>query len=401
MKNILKTKTLLFLALCTISSNLMSAETLVDAFKNAKFSGKLKSFYYSKDFNYNDDSTWANGGNLNMLTDDYYGLKFGANLQTSHIFDSKNNGNLNKLDIQGSNLNEAYLMYTYKNTTFKGGRQDLVSPLSQNSKSDIITDSYEAYALINTDLPNTVLVLGHIAKYMPQYNSTGNIGKYDQIQNVVGVKNAKAYTFILHNESIKNLNINFQLGTSTKFHKLAYFDGTYNFNGNLKSYLSAQMYYTKWDDISKHPAPFLAIQSDQSNSLIGLKFGANIKNIDLSAAVTKTGKTGLVWHGYGDGSYYQYTATSQSKGKLAFEEDTIAYKVSASTSIKNFNTKISYANFNVGAINSDLDEINLSLGYKFNGSFKGLNTSIDYSILNYENNINDNNSLEIKVIYSF
>ena len=35
MKNILKTKTLLFLALCTISSNLMSAETLVDAFKNA------------------------------------------------------------------------------------------------------------------------------------------------------------------------------------------------------------------------------------------------------------------------------------------------------------------------------------------------------------------------------
>lgn len=210
MKNIAKLSLVTAITLSSMATLANANETLADAFTNGKIKGEIKSVYSSSNFlgkAKSDDITTV-GGSLGYLTGDFYGFRTGATLQVSHVITDDNNNNVFKddLDASGAVLSEAYLDYKLANTSAKAGRQFVYTPLVSTaidgkSSERLIKDSFEAYLLTNTDIPDTTIVAGYVDKYQAQANA-GDL-KFDQYKD-------GAYTFYIKNNSIENLELQAQ-----------------------------------------------------------------------------------------------------------------------------------------------------------------------------------------------
>jgi hypothetical protein len=62
-------------------------------------------------------------------------------------------------------IGEAFVQYQRGNTTFKGGRQKIDTPLAGTDDARMVPNLFEGYLLINKDVPNTTLIAGHITKF--------------------------------------------------------------------------------------------------------------------------------------------------------------------------------------------------------------------------------------------
>jgi len=166
-----------YIALSVIAFGLISsvnaAEDLTTMFSEGKVSGQIREFSISRSVqdtrtnsSANDDYTRnanAIGGYLKYETADYKGLNFGAAFYTSNGFllGDKDDGHdtdptlLGKDNESYSILGEAYLQFKYENTTFKGGRQKLNTPMMGADDARMIPNLFEAYTLTNTDIADT------------------------------------------------------------------------------------------------------------------------------------------------------------------------------------------------------------------------------------------------------
>ncbi|MDD5203729.1 MAG: OprD family outer membrane porin [Sulfurimonas sp.] len=161
--------------LSALSAN--AAEDLSSMFSEGKTSGQIRTFYINRDDTTKDDKQIATavGGHLKFETAAYEGLSVGAALYTTNrILDDLETDsmgpNTTLLKNDGSSyslLGEAYLQYKRGNTTFKGGRQKLDTPLAGSDDARMLPNLFEAYLLINTDLPNTTLIGGHVTSFAP------------------------------------------------------------------------------------------------------------------------------------------------------------------------------------------------------------------------------------------
>lgn len=404
MKKIAKISLVAALAIAGLSSNVYAADSIKEAFSNAKVKGDIKTYYFAQTFDnettaLKDSSIWVNGGSLNFVSDSFMGLVFGSTFQTSHVADiddkgtsSRTNGSIN---ASGSVLSEAYLSYTLDNTTLKAGRQFISTPLLAGSGSRMIKESFEAALLVNTDLPQTTIVAGKISKYQTRTDKSsysdnsfvantkssgdGSPGKFNNIGE------DGAWTIYVKNNSIDNLNIRAQYVTIDKVADLLYVDSKFKIG---TAYLAAQYYGTAYDS---------SFSTADDASLLGFKIGTKVAGVDLFAGYTTTGDSGVA-RGIGQGAYSQYTATTKTAGATAFKADTDAYQVGAGYTFASLKTKIRYSSFDVEAGTDDLDEITINLEYKFS---KELKAQIDYSILDYENDAKDATDLRTRLIYSF
>ncbi len=195
-----------------LTTPLLASDSLDDAFKNGKVNGEIKSAYVNSNFlgNTKDDSLTAAGGKLSYVTGDFYGLKAGSTFQASTVLNDDFNNSavsprVNYFDASGAVLSEAYLDYKISNTSLKAGRQFIQTPLVSSgndgkSSEAIVKDSFEAYLLTNTDIPNTTIVTGYVDKYQGQSDGIGNVGKFENFED-------GAYTVYLKNNSIENLTL--------------------------------------------------------------------------------------------------------------------------------------------------------------------------------------------------
>ena len=378
------------------SSSLFAAESISEAFTNGKFKGELKSFYYVQTFDSpskKDSSIWANGGSFNYVTDSYKGIKLGGTFQTSHVTSIDDDSSVTKstMDAQGSVLSEAYFQYNLNNTTFKGGRQFVKTPLLAGSGSRLIKESFEAYLLANTDIPNTTIVAGKVTKYQQRTDFTttapftstnasanGGPGEFEKI-GTDGIN-----TIYIKNTSIPNLTAQFQYADAVDIADLIYVDAKYNFG---PAYVAAQYYDTNYD-----------ASTSQDSSMYGLKIGAKIQDINLFAGYTSTDDDGDVVRGLGQGAYAQYTATTKTAGANAFKAGTDSWQIGAGYTFDKLKTKLRYSQFDQPTANADLDEVTLNLQYTFN---KNLKVQLDYSILDYEAANSDATDLRTRLIYSY
>jgi hypothetical protein len=235
--------------LSIIASLLLSAplfaDTLSDAFQNSKVSGEIKAAYVDSNFlGATDSDISAVGGKVGIVTGNFYGLKAGATFQASHVISdditSVGNIKVDNFNASGAVMSEAYLEYTLSNTSLKAGRQFIQTPLLSSviegkSSESIMKDSFEAYVLTNTDLPNTTLVAGYVNKYQAPTDSNGNEGEFTDVED-------GAYTIYLKNNSIENLTLQAQYldvdGTTVANDKDAlYFQADYKLGAQT---LSAQ-----------------------------------------------------------------------------------------------------------------------------------------------------------------
>jgi len=382
MKKFTRLSLIAAIAVSGFSANAFAADSISEAFSNGTLKGALKSYYFAQSFDgaTKDSSIWVNGGSLNYVTDSFNGLVLGATLQTSHVasIDDEDNKTKGTLDASGSVLSESYVEYTYENTSIKGGRQFVTTPMIAGSGSRLIKESFEAYLIKNTDLPDTTIVAGLITKEQKRTDNDGKVGEFNKIGND-GIQ-----TVYVTNTSISNLAVKFQYADFVDDQVNLYLDTKYDFG---PAYVSAQYLDTNYDDGSK-----------ESGSLFGLKVGTKISAVDLFAAYTSSDDKGDIFHGIGGGSFSQYTSTTKSSGEDALIADTDAWQVGAGYTYKKLKMKARYSSFDRAQENEDLEEITLNFEYKFN---KTLKAQLDFSILDYEASNEDKTDLRTRIIYSF
>lgn len=162
------------IALGLLSSvNVYGAEDLSSMFSEGKTSGQIRLFSVDREYQGSAGTTThrngtALGGHLKFETADYEGLSFGTALYTTNKIASSPTIDPSLLgpDDEGySILGEAYLQYKYENTTFKGGRQKLDTPLAGSDDARMLPNLFEAYVLSNTDIEGTTLVAAHATKF--------------------------------------------------------------------------------------------------------------------------------------------------------------------------------------------------------------------------------------------
>lgn len=169
------------------SANLGAADDLSSMFTEGKVSGQVRMFSIDRTYQGSAGTTTHRngttlGGHLKFETDDYEGLSLGTAFYTVNRIASSPTLEPSIVGANNSNydiLGEAFVQYTRGNTTFKGGRQKLDTPLAGSDDARTLCNLFEGYVLINTDIPNTTIVAGHITKF-----AQGTFGRvYDASAN--------------------------------------------------------------------------------------------------------------------------------------------------------------------------------------------------------------------------
>ncbi|MCX6051944.1 MAG: OprD family outer membrane porin [Campylobacterales bacterium] len=373
------------------SVSVFGAEDLSTMFSEGKTSGQLREFSISRTMDYSDvskkdytRSANAIGGYLKYETAAYSGLSFGTALYTTNGFSLGENKATNvEVDptLLGKNndgysiLGEAYVQYKLANTTFKGGRQKLDTPLAGSDDARMLPNLFEAYLLINTDIKDTTLIAGQVTKFaqgtfgrtyasgilsatagysaVDAKNQVGdfvNMGNYAIGKTTDGVSVASAtYT------GIKNLKVQawdyYAHDILNAFYADADFSWTCLLNENVKPFVAAQI--IKENDVGDK------LVGNVKGMYWGAKLGAKVENFIAYAAYSQTSENSstsaatenaIITPWGGMPAYTQGMVTRHQ-----FLAGTKASKVSASYNWKTFgpdlSTELYYANFDMASFN--------------------------------------------------
>lgn len=388
------------------------ATSLKEAFMKGVVDGSLKSYYFAQNFRTDaksDSQIWANGGHLKYETAKLYGLLVAGKFQASYVSHINDDSGVTagSMDATGAVLSEAYLQYDLYKTLFKGGRQHITMPLIANSGSRLIKESFEGYFLSNTDIPGTILSAGWVQKYQTRTDKSNYADNWfvDYETNGTGdpgdfydVGDDGVISLYAKNTSLENLA--FQAHYTNVVDEVAglYADVKYSFpKVTTQPYLAAQYYYTKYDESE--------IGERDNNYLVGFKTGIYIFDVDLFGGYTTVGGSAgdaRVYRGLGQGAYYQYTNTTKTAGVEAFEAGTDSFQIGIGYDYeKSLNSKLRFTRFDNPIENADLDEYTLNFAYHFSGMFENFTVSVDFSVLDYENDQRDATDLRSRLIYSF
>ncbi|MCH9813133.1 MAG: OprD family porin [Epsilonproteobacteria bacterium] len=373
------------LSLALLSTlSVQAADSLEEAFANAKTSGQIRTFYITRDRSgtvgdtQTDRSAFAGGGHLKIETAPMDGLSFGAAFYTTHSlgFDDdtqdKVNATLYGEDKKGySILGEAYLKYATGNTSLTIGRQKLATPLAGADDARMLPSLFEAAVLANTDVKDTTLIAAHITKFQAGTFSNAYGSNALAIHSGYGLNNISG-TFM-------NAG-NYAVGKDTDGVSAvaAIYKGLPNTTLQIWDYYAHDILNAiygqadvKWNClISDSVKPFAAAQiisqSDVGDKLAGdvdslyygVKAGAKIGAFGAYAAYSQTDSDtasavngGVISPWGGMPAFTQGMVT-----RHMFFADTSAFKVAGSYNFKemgvNLNTALYYASFDVGADNA-------------------------------------------------
>lgn len=184
-----------------------AADSLEAMFSEGKVSGQIREFSIGREYVYTDSTkdfyrkANAIGGHLKYETAAFSGLSLGAAFYTTNGFldnhptgDKTFDPTLLGVNNQGySILGEAYLQYSRGNTVFKGGRQVLNTPMAGTDDARMVPNLFEAYLLINKDLPDMTIILGQVNRFAQ--GTFGRVYSNANLQNQV-LSVTSGYSFV-------------------------------------------------------------------------------------------------------------------------------------------------------------------------------------------------------------
>lgn len=372
-------------------------QSIATMFSEGKVSGQIREFSISRAVSdtrsAKDDYTRsanAIGGHLSYETASYNGLSLGTSFHTTKGFLlDEDETDYTKVDptLLGpdnsdySILGEAYIKYNYKNTSFKGGRQKLQTPLAGADDVRMIPNFFEAYVLANTDIKDTTLVLAHVTKFAQgtfgraygggilaatggysavddkdQVGEFVNMGKYAVGKDTAGVTVASAtYT------GIKNLKVQLWDYYAYDILNAVYGEASFSWKclltDKVKPFASAQ--FIKEDNVGDNLLSGLGGDGKIDSLYYGVKFGAKVENFTAYVAYSRTTDNDL-----GDSSYSHAIISpwgampAYTQGMVTrhvFLAGTQATKVAASYNFKKFGpdlkTVLYYGSYNMEEFN--------------------------------------------------
>lgn len=179
-------------AATVLASSAFAASDVAGAFKEGKVSGQIRAMYIGTDNKdpLADTSGFALGGKLAYETAPLYGISAGAAFYTTNDLGTKDS-KANKVDgslydetaDSYSLLGQAYIVGQFAKTTVKVGRQQLDTPLAGSDDIRMVPNLFEAALVINTDLPDTTLIGGYVAR-MAGWDSLSDRASRSQFQSM-------------------------------------------------------------------------------------------------------------------------------------------------------------------------------------------------------------------------
>ncbi|MFA5215878.1 OprD family outer membrane porin [Sulfuricurvum sp.] len=373
--------------------NASAADDLESMFKEGKVSGQIREFSISRDVEDTrpvsgvvgkDYTRKANviGGYLKYDTAAWNGLSLGAAFYTTNgllLQDTKMDYYRVDPTLLGNNngsysqLGEAYVQYKYGNTTFKGGRQKLDTPMAGSDDARMLPNLFEAYVVSNTDLKDTTFIAAQVTKFAQgtfgrAYNggvlgvtsgySLNNIrdtdtgqfvdmGSYAIGQNTGGVSVAAAIY-----SGIPGLKLQLWDYYARNILNAIYGEASYGFTmaNGIAPYVAAQ--YIGERDVGSNSV-ITKVKSDFSAAKAGVK----VANFDVYGAISHNSKDATAAVNGGTispwGGMPAYTQGMVTRHQ--FMAGTDAWKLAGSYDWKNFgvnlNTGIYYTSFKMDALN--------------------------------------------------
>ncbi len=284
----------------------------------------------------------------------------------------------------GAYFNVANLTATFAGTTVIVGRQLIDTPLVGGFDWLLAPGAFEGAVVANSSIKNLTVVGGYLTKWRP--NNSGNTWV-----NLVKIDSGDNYTFgaVYGTDALKinawyyNVDSGSVAATVTggvkDKYKAIYGDASYNFGVvNLAGQIISTNYDTAKDGIA-----------------YGLKIGATFSGINVAAAVTNTtdNKAGFV----GRDSMYTRSWNYFASNAAVENDDTLSWKLDASTKLADFNAEASYA-----AYGDEGSEVDVILGYDVT---KCVNLAAIYSSTDYDVSVDEqkdaDNALEVIATYKF
>lgn len=387
-------------AIVALSSSAFAGDTLIDAFKEGKISGQLQAYVWDRDHGKDskgkelNDSITNFGLDLSYETARFHGFGLKATFQSSASpfadDDAKHTYNRDMYG-SGSRLSEMYLSYAYDKTTVQAGRMYMATPLIYGSGSRMNKEAFEGALLTNTNIPDTKLTLAYVQKMQNRTDNDGNFGKFSKknLANFQGDLNNGAYSFVIENSSIENLNLTLSYLDADDLMEVSYSEISYKL-GNYG--LAAQYYYSD------------AEANKGSIDLFGLKATAQYGKLGLVAAYTTSGgdkDSSYLYAGLGNGADYAF-AWSTVLGDV-YTYDTDAYKIGANYQVTpNLNLAANYVLEEKAT--RDVSITGVSANYKFTGALKGLSADLMYDKEGEDGNSDRSgkrDELRLNLVYSF
>jgi len=374
------TKQILSLAaISALAVSSFAASDLAGAFKEGKASGQIRAMYIQDDFKPStatDLSTFALGGKLKFETAPLYGISAGVSFFTTNSLSdektAKTVGNMYDGAGKGySILGEAYLAGTYGKTTVKVGRQQIDSPLAGSDDVRMIPNLFDAALVINTDLPDTTVIGGYVARMAGLDSLSGSFSKFKSMSASAGVGGISGsegvYVVAAINNSIKDLTAQAWYYAAAEVLNAYYLQADYKL-GALT--LSGQYYNI--DDTGKL-ATALKGTDGANYSVSGVKAAYAIESIGLTPYVAYNAfskkSTGVfvngAWGGYPEfAAMEEWTTNTLPTG--ATMSNAKLLKVGADYSLEklglgNRTLTVAYGKYDYAKANTDTDILDVAL----------------------------------------
>jgi imipenem/basic amino acid-specific outer membrane pore len=416
-------KTIISLAaVSALAVSSFAASDLAGAFKEGKTSGQVRAMYISTDNDGAavDPSGFAIGGKLKFETASLYGISAGATFYTTNdlgmsdntfakvdgsLFD---NGNGSKDSY--SLLGEAYLVGQYGKTTVKIGRQQIDTPLAGSDDARMIPNLFEAALVINTDIPDTTLIGGYVAR-MTGWDSASTTQSYTKfisasdaaLGNGTIAADEGVYVLAAVNNSIKDLTLQGWYYAAQEVLNAYYFQADYKI-GALA--LAAQYYNI--DDTGKTATLLKSINAPAEYTVYGAKASYSIESIGLTPYIaynkvsddTFTPVFGK-WGGYSEFTNMEELWFSTA-GNM---KDASVYKIGADYSLEKLGLagrtlSVAYGNYDLQAANSDVSVMDII--YTCNsGLVKNLDVKVAYEAVDKDAANSDQSIFKVIANYNF
>ncbi len=396
-----------------LTTTSFAADTLSDAFKNGQIHGELRAYYYDREGATNsktspvDSNIFVTGVILKYVTDNFYGFKLGATLQSSYApFADGSIGTAGtakddfKGDVYGSGaiLSEAYVQYTLDKTVLKVGRQFLNTPLVGVSPSRLVTQSFEGATLTNTNIPDTTILAGMMTKYQNRTDVAGNIAEFVNLKSSA-IYGDYAYTLLVVNKSLTNTTLTAQwagmygnatTGVDADFY---YLEGNYILPmGDFKYGLALNYEYKATHEIGQ-----------DDGTMYGIKASLGYKNFNTYVAYTTISKDGdiegtALTGGIGGGAQTAFAKGYQNKAGT-YTKNTDSYSFDANYNFKAIGLLVGarYTGVSDDANHKDYGYTDIYTVYDVQ-ALKGLTFDISYQDWSKDC---DGHDLWFKAIYKF
>jgi hypothetical protein len=360
------------------------AETPAAATSATTVNGKLTGYYYTDDSQAAYDIFEKEASQLGLAATldvshkltDWMTLNFSAvgyvnTLKQPNAMYMEGNKN-------GAFFNVANATFNYADTTFIAGRQLVDTPMVGGFDWLLAPGAFEAYTLVNNSIENVTLVGSYLRTWRP--NNTGdtwvNLTDIDDGNNWTV---AAAYKKDALSASLwyYNVDAGVPAGNPDKYTQI-YADAGYDFG---VAQVKAQYVHTDYDVA-------------QDSDAYGLEVSGKVANFALTAAVMNVSDNQA---GYVGRDTLVTSSWNSFAGRQAIaNDDTLSWKVGASTTFANIDTSISYAQYG-----DEGSEFDLILGYSITDN---IDANLVYTDTDYDVDVDTAdavNALEIYANYKF